>query len=223
MANEVNNEVKTVTLGIFQGALTEVPNNCYRDHSRGKNWLAVIEMDPKSPGGLERIFCTRANGDYFYFTDKLAVGQVVEFGADYYSGSGRRSPTRKYFVVAAISENGLTLKYTDDSDKVAAFELAEQLKVQVASKEEKRVALEAERATLLARLAEINAELGVVEPVTEVAPVVVEEEFFLTAPTPKAPKARKAKKVAVTYYQETLFDLTHENMFEDYSNQQYLF
>jgi hypothetical protein len=91
-------------LSIEQGALTEVPTGCWESHSRGKNWLATIQADPASPGGLARQFAEKARGDSYYLLPDLQVGQAIEFGADYYSGRGRRSPTRWYGYVVRVAE-----------------------------------------------------------------------------------------------------------------------
>jgi hypothetical protein len=95
-------------LGVEAGALTEVP--VYESHKRGKNWLAVIQIDPTAPGGLRRTFQRRAYGDYFYMIDGLARGMAVEFGADYYTGVGRKHATRWYGVVRCVLKDGLILE-----------------------------------------------------------------------------------------------------------------
>jgi len=41
---------------VEDGALVEVP--IYETHSRGRNWLAIIESDPQAPNGLKRQFVT---------------------------------------------------------------------------------------------------------------------------------------------------------------------
>lgn len=80
------------------GALIEVPE--YSRHSRGKNWMAKIAADPRAPGGLGRTFAERANGRYYYMLeDWMIAGVPVEFGADYYSGRGRKSPNRWYGLI----------------------------------------------------------------------------------------------------------------------------
>lgn len=90
-------------LPIEAGAFTDVP--VFETHKRGKNWMARILPDPKSPGGLKREFAERARGDrkdkhYYYIVPKhWKVGDYIEFGADYYTSSGHHSPTRWYGVL----------------------------------------------------------------------------------------------------------------------------
>lgn len=84
-----------VKLKVEKGALLEVP--VYKSHKRGKNWLAIIELDPASPGGLKRRFLPRARGEYYYFIEPGTY--PVEFGADYYSSSYRKYPNRVYGVL----------------------------------------------------------------------------------------------------------------------------
>jgi hypothetical protein len=109
---------------VEQGYLTDAP--IYEPHKRGKNWLAVIELDPDSPGGLMREFMKRGRGeDYYYSVKELEVGDVVEFGADYYSSGGHKSPRRVYAVVLDIKSN--SLKLAEFGDKYRdAFKYAEE-------------------------------------------------------------------------------------------------
>ena len=102
---ELGGKADDLLLKVEAGALVQVPKGCWESHSRGKNWLAVISPNPSSPGGLERSFQEKAKSDYFYLISGLSVGDAVEFGADYYSGRGRKSPTRWYgFVVAKAAD-----------------------------------------------------------------------------------------------------------------------
>jgi hypothetical protein len=94
-----------IALGVVEGALAEVPAGCWESHKRGKNWLAVIATDPKSPGGLHRDFCDKAKGAYYYLIDGLKGGDPIEFGSDYYSGSGKPSRNRRYFTVNRITDS----------------------------------------------------------------------------------------------------------------------
>ncbi len=85
---------------IEDGALCRVP--CWERHSRGKNWLALISVSPSSPGGLARDFAAKAKGNYYYMVPSWGVGDAVEFGADYYSGSGKKSAERWYGYVKEV-------------------------------------------------------------------------------------------------------------------------
>lgn len=96
---------------IDNGALTEVPPGMWQSHKRGKNWMATIEVDPSQAGGFARSFASKAKGEYFYIVPALAVGQAVEFGADYYSGSGNKSANRWYGYVVSISDERLVLHH----------------------------------------------------------------------------------------------------------------
>jgi hypothetical protein len=85
---------------IEDGALIECP--VYETHKRGKNWAATITVDPAKPGGLGREFWTHAKGESYYMVPALSVGDAVEFGGDYYSGSGRKTADRWYGYVVRI-------------------------------------------------------------------------------------------------------------------------
>lgn len=89
------------------GALVRVP--IHNDHKRAKNWLAVVRMDPKSPSGLARRFQARAHGRFYYLVDGIKPGDVLEFGADYYTGSGRKDARRVYGVVVSITDGELVM------------------------------------------------------------------------------------------------------------------
>jgi hypothetical protein len=90
------------------GALTEAP--IFETHKRGKNWMAIISIDPTKPGGLERKFMNRARGEYRYLIGDLKEGDPIEFGADYYSCKQRKTPKRFYGVITKITETELMIE-----------------------------------------------------------------------------------------------------------------
>ena len=138
---------------VENGAMTEV--TCWESHSRGKNWAAVIEADPTAPGGLRRIFLKKAHGNYFYLIDGLAPGQAVEFGADYYSSSGRKNARRVYGVVTAVGPDFVEIAQFGTSRE--ALQAAKDMAPVATSRREE---LEAEIAALRERLAALEAELA---------------------------------------------------------------
>lgn len=89
-------EDSDVALKMEEGCLAQVPKGLWESHSRGKNWFAVISISPTSPGGLARTFANKANGELYYLLPDLKPGDAIEFGADYYSGSGKKSTNRWY-------------------------------------------------------------------------------------------------------------------------------
>jgi hypothetical protein len=89
-------------------ALMGVP--VWESHKRGKNWMAEISVNHTKPGGLERVFFEKAKGEACYvLAEDLAPGVALEFGADYYSGGGRRSSKRWYGYVVRIEPDALVL------------------------------------------------------------------------------------------------------------------
>jgi hypothetical protein len=82
----------------------------YETHKRGKNWMAIIAASPIAPGGLDRTFLRRGNGDYYYIVSDLQPNTPVEFGADYYSARGKKSTKRWYGVVKTISPGSITIE-----------------------------------------------------------------------------------------------------------------
>jgi len=109
---------------IKNGILIETPVYCI--HSRGKNWLARIALNPKAPGGLDREFCekTKGQGRYILPAD-LRLGDAIEFGADYYTGSGKRNPNRWYGVIVRIENTFIVLRQA--SDGIEAIEAGEEM------------------------------------------------------------------------------------------------
>lgn len=84
----------------------------HQPHHRGRNWVASVEIEPTLPGGLKRTFFPRASGKVAkaVIPERLAVGDILEFGADYVSFGGKREPTRVYAVVLALSDTELVVK-----------------------------------------------------------------------------------------------------------------
>jgi hypothetical protein len=76
----------------------------YEDHKRGKNWIATVEFDPSQPGSIDRSFWERGSGSYRSVPDNLQRGDLVEVAADYYTGSGRKNPSRSYLRVRKVVE-----------------------------------------------------------------------------------------------------------------------
>jgi hypothetical protein len=97
-----------ITLKHDHGALIEVP--IFEKHKRGKNWMAVISINPTKPGGLGRKFMNRAHGEYKYSIEGLKKGNAIEFGADYYSSKLNRTPKRFYGVIVEITEKELIIE-----------------------------------------------------------------------------------------------------------------
>ncbi len=94
---------------VADGVLTEVP--VWEDHRRGKNWMAVIDVDPRAPGGLDRQFADKARGQgAAYVLPVLKPGDALEFGADYISGSGKRTQSRWYCYVVRVEPAYLVLR-----------------------------------------------------------------------------------------------------------------
>ena len=117
--------MKQVVLKVEHGALLECP--VWEAHPRGRNWWAEISLDPRAPSGLARRFWERGRGPYYYIIPRDLTPPVpVEVGADYYTGSGRKKPSRWYGVVVSVTSASLVL-YESDNPR-SAIELAEQLR-----------------------------------------------------------------------------------------------
>lgn len=121
-------ELKIRSFPISHGALTDVPILPFDDSNRSRSWMAVINPNPKAPGGLDRKFMPRARGDYFYVVAEqgLAPGQVVEFGADYVKRGGKRLVRRWYGAIVSVDTSALKLAEAESPKH--AFNIADEMK-----------------------------------------------------------------------------------------------
>lgn len=85
------------------------------EHSRAKNWAAIVMPDPTQPGGFSRIWWDRGRGDFRYIVpSRLKVGDIVEFGADYVQWSGKKVPERWLGVVVERTDTVIEFKPVRD-------------------------------------------------------------------------------------------------------------
>lgn len=105
--------LQTKSLRIINRGLIDVL--AWQAHHRGRNWVAFAEVEPSQPGGIKRSFFNRAAGKVakFIIPDRLAIGDILEFGGDYVSFGGRREPARVYAVVLALSDIEMIVKPYD--------------------------------------------------------------------------------------------------------------
>lgn len=118
MSDETQPE--TLDLDIEAGGLKQAP--VWEAHKRGKNWMAKIAIDPTAPGGLKREWARKAFGDFTYLVERwMEPSTPVEFGADYYTGSGKKKADRWYGVIESIDATRLRLtRYATARDAIAA-------------------------------------------------------------------------------------------------------
>ena len=101
-----------MTLQVLGGALTQVP--CYESHFRGRNWMAKIQPNAHAVGGWDREFAKTGRGkEMLYLVSDLFPGNVIEFGADYYTSFDKKKPFRKYCIVLDRTEEALKVSVFD--------------------------------------------------------------------------------------------------------------
>ena len=112
------------------GTIFKIVDGCVRNvnhepHKRGTNWLATVESDMKSPGGLSRDWWEKVSGNpEYYEMPDLSPGMYVEMAGDYRTAGGRKTECRSYFQI--ISVGGETISVTAiDKDDVGKYEPAE--------------------------------------------------------------------------------------------------
>jgi hypothetical protein len=132
------------------GALLQVP--VFEKHHRGTNWMAVIDVDGTSPGGLGRHFIDRGKGECFYLIDQVTLFDPIEFGADYTTSVGRRHRKRWFGVVIAKTEDYILAEECSKGVNAVLLSKAKRTDPQALAN-----AFEKEREVLLKRAAELDA------------------------------------------------------------------
>ena len=141
-----------VRLAVANGALLEAP--MYESHQRGTNWLAVIDIDGKLPGGLSRSWMPKAKGECLYLIEHLSLFDPVEFGADYTTGHGNRHYHRWYGVVTAITDGYILVE-----ECLSGVKAVLRAKVARESTDDRVRALEAQRDAMVEQAAKLEAEI----------------------------------------------------------------
>jgi hypothetical protein len=132
------------------GALLQVP--LFEKHHRGTNWMAVIDVDGTSPGGLGRKFIDRGKGECFYLIEQVQLFDPIEFGADYTTSVGKRYRKRWFGVVTAKTEDYITAEECSKGVNAVLLARAKRTDPQALAD-----AFEKEREVLLKRAAELDA------------------------------------------------------------------
>jgi len=92
----------------------------FESRSRGKNWMAVIYRDIRSPGGLRREWVPRVRGrsSGLYDVSGVRPGDYLEIGGDYYTGGGSRRPDRRIVRVLEVTEDQILYRDAGRPGKV---------------------------------------------------------------------------------------------------------
>lgn len=140
---------------IEMGAMVEAP--IFETHRRGRNWMATINENPRAPWGIERKFIPRGKGRFLYIVGESLVGSPIEFGADYFSGSGNRTPKRWFGVVREVTPDKIVIE--EFSSPQEAINAATALRTTMNNKHDLKENLLKEKERLLDRIREIDEEL----------------------------------------------------------------
>lgn len=167
---------EVLRLLVANGVLLEAP--IWEQHYRGSNWMAVIDLDPMSPGGLSRKWLSRGKGECLYVLDQLTLFDPIEFGADYTTCAGTKKRDRWYGVVTAITEGFLLIERCSSGAKAVV-----RSKLARTSPSDRAAALGVERDVLVAKAAKLEGEIAeLLSP--ETGPVEAGE---VPAPAPEPP------------------------------------
>jgi len=122
-------------------------------------WAAVIY--PSSESSLRREWLESLNGDGTYALGSLAIGDAVEFGADYFTvgpkGGRKQVLNRWYGVVRAISKECIDFERFKSPED--AFRATHYAKLRTEGKAPPHMQLRAKRDQLEDRLNELKAEV----------------------------------------------------------------
>lgn len=149
-------EPKRYRLRIANGALLEAP--VYEGHRRGKNWLAIIDVDGTAPGGLSRRFLPTARGECLYMVEQMGLFDPVEFAGDYITGVGTKKPNRWYGVVIAKTDDFIDVEEAPSGAQAVLLAKAKRTDPRA-----QKAAIAAERDQLLARAAKLQGEMEVLD------------------------------------------------------------
>jgi hypothetical protein len=143
---------KIVSLMVANGALLQAP--IFETHLRGTNWMAVIDVDATSPGGLSRRFMNRGRGECLYDIEQVGLFDAIEFGADYTTSVGRRNRIRWWGVVVGKTDGQLIL----EESKTGALAVVRAKEART-SREDRSRALKAEYDAAVEKAARLQREL----------------------------------------------------------------
>lgn len=141
---------------VANGALLEAP--VFETHIRGQNWMALIDVDASSPGGLGRRFLNRGRGECLYDVEQVGLFDPVEFGADYTTSVGNKKRLRWYGVVVGKTEGALNIEQCESGAKAVLRSKAARQ-----NPEDRANAIRLERDALINRAAELEREIQSLE------------------------------------------------------------
>ena len=101
MTQEQKTESEIVIIPFSETAC--VINPVHFDHRRAKNWASILRG--KNSIVLQMQFLPR-EGEVID-VEEVKAGDAIEFGGDYYSNGGNKTPTREIYVVQKIEKDGL--------------------------------------------------------------------------------------------------------------------
>lgn len=141
---------------VANGALLQAP--VWEQHIRGQNWMAIIDVEASSPGGLGRRFMNRGRGECLYDIEQVGLFDPVEFGADYTTSVGNKKRLRWYGVVVGKTEGALNIEQCE-SGATAVLRSKDARH----STEDRANALRLERDAWIAKAAELERQIQALE------------------------------------------------------------
>ena len=104
---EVEQETFEAALAVNDKGLLDSAQVCYEKSEQGKNWVATVEHDKESPGGLSRDFWKRRGTSFVVVPDDLVEDEILEFAADHINRRGMRQRNRKYVRITQVEEDAI--------------------------------------------------------------------------------------------------------------------
>ncbi len=91
---------------------------------RTKNWIAIVERNPKKPGGLERKFFDKSKlpGSFYIIPENvLKPGLCIEFGSVDIDKRGRESKFYRSMVVKEVYQDKIVLAHCLDDNHMFRY------------------------------------------------------------------------------------------------------
>lgn len=86
-------------------------NICYSTHKRAHNWIAVVEEDKASAGGLRREFLRKGAHGWCHFSQDIQAGRFLEFAGDRYTMSKQRRENRQYRKILEVLPSVILVEF----------------------------------------------------------------------------------------------------------------
>ncbi len=79
-----------------------IENVVYNPHQNARNWVAVVEEDKASHGGLTRAFLQKRAHGWYRVSQDVQAGRYLEFAGDRLTMTKKRKENRRYCKILEV-------------------------------------------------------------------------------------------------------------------------